>query len=81
LSVSAIPSNVFRVQIVAGGDHGDVAFQFGASVSVELVCGRTIDFKILVCELICRKDTGSLIEQTIIQQLTNGLEVIATVPL
>jgi hypothetical protein len=44
-------------------------------------CGRRIDFKILVCELICQKDTGSLIEQTILKRLTNGLEVIATIPL
>ena len=81
MSVSASPSDVVQVQIVAGGDHGDVTFRFGASVSVELVSGRRIDFEILVCELICRKDTGSLIEQTILKRLTNGLEVIATIPL
>jgi hypothetical protein len=26
------PADVERVQIVVGGDHGDVAFQFGALV-------------------------------------------------
>jgi hypothetical protein len=42
-SVSANPSNVVQVQIVAGGDHGDVAFQFGTPpVSVKLVCSRRI---------------------------------------
>ena len=30
-SKSAKPADVLRVQAVAGGDHGDTAFQFGAS--------------------------------------------------
>jgi hypothetical protein len=80
-SVSVNPSNVVQVQIVTGGNHGDLAFQFGASVSVKLVCNRRIEFKILVCELIYWKDTGSLIEQTILSLLTNGLKIIATIPL
>jgi hypothetical protein len=59
------PSDVIRVQVVVGGNHGDTAFQFGASVSVELANNRIIDFKVSVCELICRKDTGCLIKETI----------------
>ncbi len=31
-----------------------------------------------VCELICRKDTGCLIEETILTRLSAGLEVIST---
>jgi hypothetical protein len=31
-----------------------------------------------VCELICRKDTGKLIESTILTRLSQGLEIIAT---
>ncbi len=34
-----------------------------------------------VCELIYRKDTAKLIKQTILPRLTNGLEVVATMPL
>jgi hypothetical protein len=41
-------------------------FQFGASVSVELSDDRIIDFEVSVCELICRKDKGKLIESTIL---------------
>jgi hypothetical protein len=63
------------------GDHGDTAFQFGASISVELNDAQIIDFEVSVCELICRKDTGKLIDQTILPQLTNGLQVVATMPL
>lgn len=44
---------MIHVQVVAGGDHGDAAFQFGASVSVELHSGKTLDFEVLVSELIC----------------------------
>ena len=57
------PSDVLSVQAVVGGDHGDTAFQFGASVSVKLVCdGNIIEFEVSACELICRKDTATLIE-------------------
>jgi len=34
-SKSITPSEVKRVQVVVGGDRGDTAFQFGASVSVD----------------------------------------------
>jgi hypothetical protein len=77
-SMSVMPADVVRVDVVAGGDHGDTAFQFGASVSVELANGRTIDFEVSTCELICRKDTGRLLEETILQRLTSGLEIIST---
>jgi hypothetical protein len=39
---------------------------------------RIIDFEVSVCELICRKDPGKLIESTILMQLTQGLEIVAT---
>jgi hypothetical protein len=61
---------VARVQVVVGGDHGDTAFQFGASISVELNDARIINFEVSVCELICRKDTGKLIKQAILTRLT-----------
>ena len=34
-----------------------------------------------MCESICRKDTGRLIESTILLALTSGLKVVATSPL
>jgi hypothetical protein len=80
-SRSIAPSEVERVQVVVGGYHGDTAFQFGASVSVEMTDARKIEFEVSVCELICRKDTAKLIEDTILQRLTNGLEVVKKVPL
>jgi hypothetical protein len=39
-----MPADVARVQVVVGGDHGDTAFQFGASVSVLLRDGERIYF-------------------------------------
>jgi hypothetical protein len=78
MSKSIAPSEVESVQVVVGGDHGDTAFQFGASVSVNLMGNRIIDFEVSVCELICRKDTSKLIESTILPRLTKGLEIVAT---
>jgi hypothetical protein len=80
-SKSANPTDVLCVQVVVGGDHSNGAFQFGASVSAELSDGKIIDFEVSACELICRKDTGKLIESTILPTLTSGLMVVATAPL
>ena len=77
-SQSVEPSNVAHAQIVVGGDHGDMAFQSVASVFVLLHDESRIDFEVSVCELICRKDTGRLLKETILPRLTQGLEVIAT---
>jgi hypothetical protein len=52
------------------------------SVSVgELTGGRTIDIEVSTCELICCKDTGRLLEETVLQRLTSGLEIISTLML
>ena len=81
MSKNVNPSVVLSVQVVVGGDHCDTAFQFGASVSVKLCGGNIIEFEVSVCELICRKDTATLIESTILPRLTAGLLVVATYPL
>ncbi len=70
-----------HVGVVAGGDHGDVAFQFGAAVLIDISDGSTIDFEVAVVELICRKDTAKLIEATILPGLTSGFKKVATLPL
>lgn len=75
------PLDIKHVWVVAGGDHGDTAFQFGASVSVELCDGNLLEFEVSIAELICRKDTGALIQKTILPRLTAGLKVVATKPL
>ena len=49
-----------------------------AGLSVELSNNRIIDFEVLICELICCKVMGHLLEETILQQLTSGLEIIFT---
>ena len=78
-SKSVMPAVIKRVQVVVGGNHGDTAFQFGASVSVYLRDdAEPIDFKVSLCELICRKDTAKLIEATILDTLTAGLKIVAT---
>jgi hypothetical protein len=81
MSKNVNPSDVLSVQVVVGGDHGDTAFQFGASVSVKLCDGNIIEFEVSACKLICRKDTAKIIESTILPKLTAGLLVVATYPL
>jgi hypothetical protein len=80
-SKSANPAGVLCVQVVVGGNHDNGAFQFGASVSAELSDGKIMVFEVSACELICRKDTGKLIESTILPTLTSRLMVMATAPL
>ena len=52
------PKDVESVSVVGGGDHGDVAFQFGATVIVKTTWKEKIDFEVSIIELICRKDTA-----------------------
>jgi len=74
-SKSVLPSDVVHIQAVVGGDHGDTAFQFGAKVSVHLRDNRIIHFEVMVCELICRKDTAKLIESTILEK--NEVDILS----
>jgi hypothetical protein len=75
---SMTPSDIEGVHVVVGGDHGDTAFQFGASVSVQLKDDRIILFELVCCELICRKDTSRLIKEAILDTLTAGLKIVTT---
>jgi hypothetical protein len=43
-----------------------------------LIGDRQIDFELSVCELICHKDMGKLFKSTILTQLTQGLDIVAT---
>ena len=71
------PADVERFQIVVGGDHRDVAFQFGVSVTVEMINKQKIDFE-MSCEVICRKDTAKLNELAILPKLgSNSLTPIS----
>ena len=54
-SKSVMSADAERIQVVMGGNHGDTAFQFSASVSVHLRDDAIIDFEVSVCELICQK--------------------------
>jgi hypothetical protein len=75
---SITPSDFKGVQVVVGGDHRDTAFQFGASVSVQLKDNMIIPLELVCCELICRKDTSRLIKEIILNTLTAGLKIVAT---
>jgi hypothetical protein len=46
MSKNVNPSDVLSVQVVVGGDHGDTAFQFGASVSVKLCGVRSVSVRV-----------------------------------
>ena len=64
--------------MIVGSGHGDTAFQFGTLVLIELKDGCHLDFKVMVCELICHKDSERLLEETILERLTQGLDIIST---
>jgi hypothetical protein len=77
-SKSIDPWSVCHVQMIVGSNHGDTAFQFGALVLIELEDGCHLDFEVMVCKLICRKDSGHLLEETILERLAQGLDIIST---
>ncbi len=78
LSKFVQPSDVLCFQVVIGGDQSNTAFQFDMSVLVEIANNCIINFKVVVHELICRKNTERLLEETILPRLTARLEIIST---
>jgi hypothetical protein len=70
--------SVCRVQMIIGSDHDETAFQFGAIVLKELDDECHLDFEVMVCELICCKDSGRLLKETILERLTQRLDIIST---
>jgi hypothetical protein len=64
--------------MIIGGNHCDTAIQFGALVLIDLDNERNHDFEVIVCEVICHKVSGRLLEETILERLTQGLEIIFT---
>ena len=76
------PSRIKRIDTMAGGDHGQGAFIFGAKVVVVL-SGKTeededesFSFEISVAEVLCTKDTAEILSKTVRDELTKGLKQI-----
>jgi hypothetical protein len=70
-------NKVKSLTCVFGGDHGQGAFQFGAKVEMHFTdTAKSIPFIISLAEVVCRKDTGELLEKTIIKPLAKGMKTI-----
>jgi len=85
-----LPEDIERIDIIAGGDHGKGAFVAGARIVVKLADNaksakgddvQSFSFEISVAEIICRKDNAEILELTIKDELTKGLDTLATEPL
>ena len=80
------PEDIIRIDIITGGDHGKGAFVAGARIVVALdeqatSDGKKIDsfsFEISVAEIICRKDNADILSKTIKDELTKGLDTLAS---
>ena len=73
-----MPTDVLRVFRLSSAAIMATHHSCLAGLSVELSNDRIIDFEVLICELLCRKVMGHLLEETILQHLTSGLEIIST---
>ena len=62
-SLKITPQEVVHMVVVSGGNHGDVACQFGATVHVETETEK-ISFGVSVLEVLCRADSAELLEKT-----------------
>ncbi|KAL7553941.1 hypothetical protein ACHAWF_017571 [Thalassiosira exigua] len=71
------PAEVMKVTTITGGDHGDVAFQFGATVQVETK-EENLEFEMSLAEVLCRTDSAEIIEKTILGDLTKAMKTVAT---
>ena len=71
------PSDIKRIDIALGGDHGKGAFIFSADIVLVLQDNERIYNEVAIGEIICRKDTAELIEMTILPFLTQGMKQLS----
>ncbi len=77
------PSHIKRIDVMAGGDHGQGAFIFGAKVVVILKGldggeDELFTFEITTAEIKCDKDTAEILNHTIRKPLVEELRKIYT---
>jgi hypothetical protein len=68
-------SDIERVDLILGGDHGAGAFQFGVKVVIASK-KSVLTFDIAVAEVICKKDNAEVLKLTVEQHLTEGISAI-----
>ena len=78
-----MPSEIERIDIITGADHGLGAMIVGSRIVVILKDNVSDDtkesfsFEISVAEILCRKDNADLLDKTVKTELTKGLRTIA----
>ena len=76
-SKSVMPTDVLLVFRLSSAAIMATQHSSLVGLSVKLSNDRIIDFEVSICELICRKVMGHLLKETILRQLTSGLEIIS----
>ena len=76
------PSEVKKVDIIAGGDHDQGSFITGEKINVSLAVHNNneqsaFSFEISVNEILCKKDNADILRKTMKDGLTKGLQTIA----
>ena len=71
------PKDIAYINHCAGGDHADVKFRFLAKTIVATVDGKYYVDIYSLADVHCKKDTGELLNNTIMDLMVNGMNEIA----
>ena len=76
-SQNTAPSEIARVDIIIGSDHGAGAFIAGARIIVVL-SNESFSFELVTAEIICRKDNSEILALTVNNLLSSALTSLST---
>ena len=72
------PANIEFVQVVNGGDHGKQKFRFTTvKLIVKMRGGRYFDSIYPLADVLCKKDSGIILKNTILPEIDDGINAVA----
>ena len=73
-------SDIERIDIITGGDHGAGAFRCPICIVLKFTDGTYVQTECSIAHIQCKKDNGVVLENTIIDPLGDGLKELLQNP-
>ena len=71
------PNEIVYINHCAGGDHADVKFQMLAKTIIRTVTGKTYVDIYSLADVLCKKNNGDILSNTVLKHMILGMNKIA----
>ena len=71
------PTDIEYAQVVNGGDHGKMKFRFTVKLIMKMRDGRCFEMIYPLADVLCRKDNGVILKNTVLPRIDDGVNAIA----